>query len=154
AGGVRDHLLGFEAVSGRGERLIGGSRVVKNVTGYDLPKLLAGSWGRLAALTSVTLKVLPRPRSQATIALCGLHPVQAQTAMDTAMACNAEVAAAAHLPGGTPRTIFRLAGFAPSVEARCAMLPELLGGHGHAIRLDAEEADSLWQIVRQVAPLG
>jgi glycolate oxidase FAD binding subunit len=154
AGGVRDHLLGFEAVSGRGERLVGGSRVVKNVTGYDLPKLLAGSWGRLAALTSVTLKVLPRPRSEATIALLGLGPTQAQAAMDAAMACNAEVAAAAHLPGGAPRTIFRIAGFAPSVEARCAMLPALLRDHGRAIRLDVEEADGLWQLVRQVAPLG
>jgi len=66
AGGARDHLLGFEAVSGRGEAMSGGARVVKNVTGYDLPKLIAGSWGRLAALTSVTLKTLPRPRATAT----------------------------------------------------------------------------------------
>ena len=57
---MRDHLLGFKAVSGRGEAFVGGAKVVKNVTGYDLPKVIAGSWGRLAALTEVTLKVLPR----------------------------------------------------------------------------------------------
>src|SRR3546814_3051490 len=57
-GSARDHLLGFQAVSGRGEALRAGARVVKNVTGYDLPKLAAGSWGRLFAMTEVTLKVL------------------------------------------------------------------------------------------------
>ena len=156
AGGVRDHLLGFAAVSGRGEAIAGGARVVKNVTGYDLPKLLAGSWGRLAALTSVTLKVLPRPRASATLAIEGLGSEQAQAAMDAAMASNVEVAAAAHLPaaGGEPaRTLFRLAGFEPSVEARCALLPILLGEFGRVMLLAADEAESLWRTVRDVTPL-
>jgi glycolate oxidase FAD binding subunit len=156
AGGARDHLLGFEAVSGRGEAMSGGARVVKNVTGYDLPKLLAGSWGRLAALTSVTLKTLPRPRATATLAIEGLGPEQAQSAMDTAMASHAEIAAAAHLParGEEPaRTLFRLAGFEPSVEARCILVPALLKAHGRIVRLETVQADALWTEVRDVAPL-
>src|SRR3546814_3657644 len=67
AGSARDHLLGFTAVSGRGEIFVAGGKVVKNVTGYDLPKLMAGSWGRLAAMTEMTIKVLPRPRVVATL---------------------------------------------------------------------------------------
>ena len=156
AGGARDHLLGFEAVSGRGEAMSGGARVVKNVTGYDLPKLIAGSWGRLAALTSVTLKTLPRPRATATLAIEGLGPEQAQAAMDAAMASNAEIAAAAHLPAGDGApayTLFRLAGFDPSVEARWTLLPALLNTHGQLVRLDAAHAETLWAEVRDVTPL-
>ena len=72
AGSARDHLLGFTAVSGRGETFVAGARVVKNVTGYDLPKLMAGSWGRIGAMTELTLKVLPRPRMAVTLAIEGL----------------------------------------------------------------------------------
>src|SRR5437763_5891370 len=64
AGAARDHFLGFTAVSGRGEIFKAGGRVVKNVTGYDLCKLLAGSWGTLAAMTDVTVKVLPRAETE------------------------------------------------------------------------------------------
>src|SRR5438270_11338505 len=60
-GAARDHFLGFRGVSGRGEIFKAGGKVVKNVTGYDLCKLMAGSFGTLAALEEVTIKVLPRP---------------------------------------------------------------------------------------------
>ena len=67
AGAARDHFLGCEAITGRGERFKAGGRVVKNVTGYDVPKLLAGSWGTLAVLTAVTLRVTPQPETERTL---------------------------------------------------------------------------------------
>src|SRR5215468_4061697 len=77
AGAARDHFLGVTAVSGRGETFKSGGRVVKNVTGYDLCKLLAGSWGTLAAMTDVTVKVLPRPETEASVLLLGLDDAAA-----------------------------------------------------------------------------
>lgn len=145
-GGARDHLLGFTAVSGRGERFVAGAKVVKNVTGYDLPKLMAGSRGRLAALTEVTLKVLPAPHIQLTLALRGLDAAGAVAAMARAMGSAAEVTAAAHLPNwqGGAVTALRLDGFAESVTARAAMLPEF-----EVI----EDDDALWLAVRDATPL-
>ncbi|WP_423606791.1 glycolate oxidase subunit GlcE [Sphingomonas sp. MS122] len=145
-GGARDHLLGFTAVSGRGERFVAGAKVVKNVTGYDLPKLMAGSWGRLAALTELTLKVLPAPRTRLTLAMRGLDATGAVAAMARALGSAAEVTAAAHLPDwhGEAVTALRLDGFAESVAARAAMLPEFEA---------LEDGDALWLAVRGAVPL-
>jgi glycolate oxidase FAD binding subunit len=159
AGAVRDHFLGFEAVSGRGERFVGGARVVKNVTGYDLPKLMAGSWGQLVALTQVTLKVLPKPREAATLALFGLDDAQAVRAMCAALRSQAEVAAAAHVATGADAgndsscTCFRLEGFGPSVSARAEMLRRVLAEFGAGEILRAEDAEAFWQSVRDATPL-
>jgi glycolate oxidase FAD binding subunit len=157
AGAARDHFLGFEAVSGRAEIFTAGAKVVKNVTGYDLPKILAGSWGRLAAMTRVTLKVLPFPRTRVTLALHGLSPRQALAAMALAMRSQAEVTAAAHLPAavnnGASLTALRLQGFGPSVAARCAMLEALLRETGSAHSLGETEANAFWQSVRDTRPL-
>src|ERR1700681_1783692 len=98
AGAARDHFLGFTAVSGRGETFKSGGRVVKNVTGYDLCKVLAGSWGTLAALTDVTIKTLPRPETEQSILIIGLDAVTAGKVMAAAMGSFADVSAAAHLP--------------------------------------------------------
>ncbi len=155
AGAVRDHFLGFRAVSGRGEAFIGGAKVVKNVTGYDLPKLMANSWGRLAALTEVTLKVLPRPRASATIVLPGLSDEAAILAMAQAMGSQAEVAAAAHVPAALCNpalTALRLEGFAPSVQARTQMLLALFKPQGPDVLLEADSA-ALWDGIRHAAPL-
>ena len=145
-GGARDHLLGFTAVSGRGERFVAGAKVVKNVTGYDLPKLIAGSWGRLAAVTELTLKVLPRPQARRTLVVRGLDARAAVVAMAGAMGSSAEVSAAAHLPRwrGDAVTALRLDGFAASVAARAAMLPGFE---------DLDEGEAFWEAVRHVAPL-
>lgn len=142
AGSARDHLLGLTAISGRGETFVAGAKVVKNVTGYDLPKLMAGSWGQLGAMTELTLKVLPAPRLTITLAAEGLTPEQAHAAMACALGSNADVSAAAHLSRGL--TLLRVAGFAPSVEARCAALPGLLSGHCALQRLGESEAAPLW----------
>lgn len=145
-GGARDHLLGFTAVSGRGERFVAGAKVVKNVTGYDLPKLMTGSWGRLAALTELTLKVLPAPRVRRTFVMRGLDAAGAVAAMARAMGSAAEVTAAAHLPDwrGDAVTALRLDGFAESVAARAAMLPEFEA---------LEDGDALWLAVRNASLL-
>ena len=68
-GSVRDHILGFKGVNGKGDIIKSGGTVVKNVTGYDLSKLIAGSFGTLVALTEVTLKVLPKKKLSNTIAI-------------------------------------------------------------------------------------
>jgi glycolate oxidase FAD binding subunit len=141
-GAVRDHVLGFEGVSGRGEVFVAGGRVVKNVTGFDLSKLVAGSWGRLVALTSITIKVLPRPRVDRTLRLAGLDPRRAVAAMASAMGSPAEVSAAAHLP--EEATLFRLRGFAGSVAAREALLRDRLADFG---TLEADAAAS-WSPTR------
>ncbi|WP_292905390.1 FAD-binding protein [Niveispirillum sp.] len=157
-GSARDHLLGIRTVSGRGEPLVAGARVVKNVTGYDLPKLAAGSWGRLFAMTELTLKVLPRPPVQATLVLPGLDPERAAAAMALAMGSPAEVAAAAHRPAelgdGTALTALLLRGFGPSVTAKRAILDRHLSDFGPTVLLDGGEADIFWDGLRTLAPLG
>jgi glycolate oxidase FAD binding subunit len=152
-GAARDHLLGFHGVSGRGEAFVGGAKVVKNVTGYDLPKVMTGSWGRLAALTEVTLKVLPRGREQLTLVLDGLSPGKAQAAMARAMGSQADVSAAAHLPGPLATTALKLEGFGPSIAARRAMLDVMLAEEGGVRALAGDEAETLWGAIRTLAPL-
>ena len=98
AGGARDHLLGAHAVSGFGDSFKAGGRVVKNVTGYDLCKLLAGSWGTLAVMTEVTLKVMPKAEAERTLVLRGLDDVAANRAMTAALGSPYDVSAAAHVP--------------------------------------------------------
>src|SRR5258706_15376124 len=104
AGGARDHLLGAHAVSGFGDSFKAGGRVVKNVTGYDLCKLLAGSWGTLAVMTEATLKVMPRPESERTLVLRGLDDVAANRAMTAALGSPFDVSGAAHVPNSAFRT--------------------------------------------------
>lgn len=158
SGSARDHLLGFRAVSGRGEAFIAGAKVVKNVTGFDLPKLAAGSWGRLFALTELTLKVLPQPRETVTVQACRLDPRQAVSAMAAAMSSQADIAAAAHLPthgdSGTPVTIFRLEGFGPSIAARLTILDRTLADRCAVEQLAAEQAEKFWWDLQALRSLG
>jgi len=155
-GGARDHLLGFKAVSGRGEVFVGGGKVVKNVTGFDLPKVMVGSWGRLAALTQVTLKVMPRPRTQIAVVCEGLTTEQACHAMAAAMASHAEVSSAAHFPAdqNRARTVFRLEGFPASVASRFEMLRDLLEEDGDLHVLEEESARFLWSGIADASVLG
>lgn len=161
-GAARDHVLGMDAVSGRGEIFKSGGRVVKNVTGYDLPRTLTGSWGTLAVATRLTLKVLPRAETEATFLLSGLADAEAATAMTAAMGSSAEVSAAAHLPEAVardlaarghrlsgPATLLRLEGFGPSVDYRFERLRALLGGAGRAVaRVEVDASRALWRAVR------
>jgi glycolate oxidase FAD binding subunit len=166
AGAARDHLLGFHAVSGRGEAFKSGGRVVKNVTGYDLCKLMAGSWGTLAVLTDVTLKTLPKPETEETGLLRGLDSAGAVAAMTAAMASPCDVSGAAHLPqdvaaltpGAHVRgaaaavTALRLEGFAASLPHRRSMLEAQLQSFGELAAIGPEASRQLWQAVRDVTP--
>lgn len=152
-GAARDHLLGFTAVSGHGEVFVAGGRVTKNVTGFDLPKLACGMWGRLFALTQVSLKTLPLAQRSLSVILEGLSPRDAICAMSRALGSQAQVAAAAHIPGDPSLTVLRLEGFQPSIDARQAMLEALLGNLGPMRTSEAEEAADLWFKLNMVAPL-
>lgn len=151
AGAARDHLLGFSGVNGRGEAFKSGGKVMKNVTGYDLSKLLAGSWGTLAVLDEVSVKVLPAPDQTRTLVLHGLSDEAAVKAMCAAMGSPHEVSGAAHIDG---RTALRLEGVAPSVEARLKGLRDLLADAGGTMdELATLESRAFWRDVRDVAPL-
>ena len=138
-GGARDHLLGFRAVSGRGEAFHAGARVTKNVTGYDLPKLACGSRGRLFAMTELDIKVLPRGETSATLAFDRLTPDKALAVMRAALASNTSVASAGHDPA-IGVTALRLDGFAASVRARVQALRAELAPHGIARIMPESEA--------------
>jgi glycolate oxidase FAD binding subunit len=151
AGAARDHLLGFSGVNGRGEAFKSGGKVMKNVTGYDLSKLLAGSWGTLAVLDEVSVKVLPAPDQTRTLLLLGLADDAAVKAMCAAMGSPHDVSGAAHVAG---KTALRLEGVAPSVEARLKGLRELLAASGTKMEeIGTLESRAFWREVRDVAPL-
>ena len=166
AGAARDHFLGFSAISGRGETFKSGGRVVKNVTGYDLAKLMAGSWGTLAAMTEVTVKVLPRPETEATVLALGLDANAAIRAMTEAMGSAWDVSGAAHLPGAVARripqaeavaagrsvTALRLEGVGPSVTHRKAALKAAMKSFGDVGAIDHHVSRRLWQGVRDATP--
>ena len=150
AGAARDHLLGLRFVNGRGEAVKAGGRVMKNVTGLDLPKVLAGSWGTLGVLTEVTFKVSPRPETEATLRLIAPDEDAAVRALASAMATPCEPTGAAVLPdeAGSPRiAVLRLEGFDSSIRARTERLRTVLGDFEV---LDAEDSDYLWRDVRDV----
>lgn len=165
AGAVRDYALGVTAVSGRAEIFKSGGRVVKNVTGYDLPKFVAGSWGTLCAMTSLTIKVLPAAEDAATLLVLGLDAAKAREAMSLAMGSSCEVSAAAHLPervaakitgqaskAGRAVTALRLEGIPASIAYRKAKLEDLLKSFGRLGALNRDESLAFWRAVRDAVP--
>jgi len=167
AGAARDHLLGVQAATGRGELIKSGGRVVKNVTGYDLCKLLTGSFGTLAVMSEVTFKVLPAPPETCTLLLSGLPRERAFAALRRALGSPFDVAGAAHLPAaaaarsatvvataGADVSALRLEGLAPSVRYRAEALTRLLAPEGGAVeQLDTGSSLALWREIRDVALL-
>jgi len=168
AGGARDHLLGAHAVSGFGDSFKTGGKVVKNVTGYDLCKLLTGSWGTLAVMTEVTLKVMPKPESERTLVLGGLDDVTANRAMTAALGSPFDVSGAAHLPNSAFRpatgalaalssqgqavTLLRLEGIAASVADRAGSLGKTLSPFGPVEMLRDSASAAVWSTIRDVEP--
>jgi glycolate dehydrogenase FAD-binding subunit len=164
AGAARDHFLGFRGVSGRGEVFKAGGKVVKNVTGYDLPKLMAGSYGTLAALEEVTIKVLPRPETACTVMLCGLDPAPAVERLSRALASPHEVSGAAYLPASVAAAsipplglhsiaALRLEGSPLSVAFRREQLLTEVASDCEAGVLEAQPSAEFWRSIRDVVPL-
>jgi glycolate oxidase FAD binding subunit len=163
AGAARDHFLGVTAVTGRGEIIKSGGRVVKNVTGYDLCKVLAGSWGTLAVMSDITVKVLPKAETEATVLVEGLGDAEACRAMAAALGSPFDVSGAAHLPDhivahfdGLPKiaatTALRVEGVVPSVAHRKDKLVELMESFGPITLLEQKASRVLWQSIRDVKP--
>ena len=163
AGAARDHLLGLHAVSGRGDPFKTGGRVVKNVTGYDLCKLLCGAYGTLAAFTQLTFKVLPAPEASRTLVVDGLADDAGVAALTRALHSPCEVSGAAHLPAavaartaaapdGGAVTAVRVEGFVPSVEARGETLHAILSEFGPVRALGGDAGEAFWRALRDVRP--
>ena len=97
-GSVRDHVLGFRGVNGKGEIIKSGGNVVKNVTGYDLSKLVCGSYGTLIALTEITFKVLPAPEASKTLIIHDKKIEAATFLLEQAISSSNDISGAAFFP--------------------------------------------------------
>jgi glycolate oxidase FAD binding subunit len=159
AGAARDFVLGFHAVNGRAEIFKAGGKVVKNVTGYDLSKLMCGSWGTLAVMTDITIKVMPAPETETTLALTGKTFAEAVKTMSQAMQAPVDVSGAAFLPNARSagmtgsRVLLRIAGIAASVRARVGTLKQTLVDGEGIEQLEDAQSRQLWQAVRDLTPL-
>ncbi len=161
-GAARDHLLGIRAVNGRGEIIKWGGRVMKNVTGIDLARGLSGSWGTLAVLSEVTMKVLPMPEDVRTLLLFGLPDEAALAVMCAAMNSPYEVSGTVHLPAnmaarlgneelagiGRAVTAIRVENFPAAVAYRCDKLSSQLGSFGELYSLDHDASLQFWDDMR------
>jgi glycolate oxidase FAD binding subunit len=166
-GAARDHLLGVKGVNGRGEIFKSGGRVMKNVTGYDLCRGLAGSWGTLAVLSEVTFKVLPAPEDTGTLILFGLPDEFAVEVLCTAMGSPFEVSGAVHLQAalvarlehqalrtqGQAVTALRVENFAKSLAYRKGKLKDLLKVYGPLHELDRQSSLNFWGELRRLSVL-
>ena len=153
-GACRDFMLGVRYVDGTGTIVKNGGRVMKNVTGYDLVKLMSGSWGTLGVLTEVSLKVLPKPESAACVLIDGLNDADAVQAMAKALRSPFEVSGAAHIPVGPeghPVTMLRIEGFAGSVTYRADQVAGLFDGRTVRVERDPDAVAQSWAGVRDVA---
>ena len=150
AGSARDHFIGFRAVNGRGEAFVGGGRVVKNVTGFDLPKTLAGSWGTLAVLTEITVRLVPVAEFERTVLLAAPDVAAAVALCSQALGSMYEVSSAAFLPGRG--VALRLEGLASSVQSRGSGLLASLNQDADA-PLDGPASRQFWSEVGAAAAL-
>ncbi|NMJ42097.1 glycolate oxidase subunit GlcE [Roseomonas sp. JC162] len=152
-GAMRDHVLGIRFVNGTGEVLRSGGRVLKNVTGLDLCKLLAGSYGTLGVMTEITLKVLPAPEATATLLVAVPDAAAGVRALSAGLGSPFGVSGAALVPGEPLLAALRIEDFAPSVTYRIGRLRETLAGFGALTTIEGEASRALWRDVRDATPL-
>ena len=151
AGACRDAMIGVRFVDGEGHVIANGGRVMKNVTGYDLVKLMAGSYGTLGVVTEVAFKLLPRPPRVASLVIEGLDDGAAAAAMADAVTTPHDVTGAAHLPAtedAPARTVVRVQGMERQIDYRAERLTRRLARHGDVGRIDGEAHDRLWAAIR------
>jgi glycolate oxidase FAD binding subunit len=154
AGAARDHVLGFRSVMGRGDIVKSGGRVMKNVTGYDLSKLVTGSYGTLAVLTEITLKVLPKAETEQTVLVSGLGEEAGLAVLRKASGSPFEVSSFALVPNGAGVAALRLEGPDISVAKRRDDLIASLRSFGGSFDvLSAADSLSFWTSVRDAAPV-
>ncbi len=152
-GAMRDHVLGVRFVNGAGEVLRSGGRVLKNVTGLDLCKLLAGSYGTLGVMTEVTIKVLPAPEATATLLIEVADLDAGVRALSAGLGSPFGVSGAVLLPGAPHVAALRLEDFAASVTYRMGRLREDLARLGTARVIEGDDSRAYWREVRDAAPL-
>ena len=154
-GACRDHMLGVRFVDGRGTVIKNGGRVMKNVTGYDLVKLLAGSCGTLGVITEIAFKVLPKPDFQGVLLIYGLSDAEAVRALSAALGTPFNITGAAHAPRGLdghPATMIRLEGFEETVRSSIRRLSEQLKEFGESsAEWDQDRTAAGWKWIRDVA---
>ncbi len=162
SGSARDHVLGLEAVNGRGEIIRSGGRVMKNVTGYDLARGMSGSWGTLAMMTEIALKVLPAQREMRTIICFGLDDQTAVEALCLALGTPFEVSGTVHMHAGLAEqfseaeiagsgksvTAIRVENFPASARYRSNRLKQMLQAYAPALELDTGPSRIFWNEVR------
>ena len=160
AGAARDHLLGFSAVTGRGEFIRSGGRVMKNVTGFDLSKLLCGSYGTLAALTDITLKVMPKAETEKTLIFFKRTEAECLKLLRQATASSHDVSGICMVPAGRMEgfgqniAAMRLEGPEISVSSRCESLClELVENDVERTLLNEETSRLFWQKIKNVEPI-
>lgn len=165
-GATRDHVLGMRAVNGEGTLIKSGGRVLKNVTGLDLCKLVAGSHGTLAVMTEITLKVLPQAERTGTVAVTGVDAATGVAALAAALGSPYSVSGAAFLPAeaaalavsdgpaeSSGTAFVRIEEFAPSVAYRTGRLLSELGTFGRIRLIDDAGSRTLWRNIRDALPL-
>ncbi len=165
-GGPRDHLLGVHFVNGQGEAIKSGGRVMKNVSGYDLCKLMTGSWGTLGVLSQVTLKTAPLMELRRTVVVQGLSEAQHLAALIAVSRSPYDPVAAAYLPTSAAArlgfddavSLIEIEGLEPSVAYRSEKIAELLAkqvpGQGLSwSHLDQEQSAAIWRSIKNLAPV-
>ena len=164
SGSARDHLLGVQAVNGRGETIRSGGRVMKNVTGYDLSRALAGSWGTLAVLTEVAIKVLPTQREVRTLLCFGLADPTGVEVLGLALGTPFEVSGTVHVNGelaqrfsdeeisrpGQSVTAIRVENFPASARYRASRLKQMLQAYAPALELDTARSRMFWDDLKSL----